>query len=528
MTAASPCSLAYDQAACADGSQQQAAIAIGTAGAPVSSVGSQFDGWGYVYLWATDFGPSGATLTSLDTFAIPEAMDLTLASGFGDLTVHEVATDKTRRQAVEIVFDHATKRYPGRATPAVDDLTLSIPGRRGVLPRRAVGRRQDDGDEARQPARRAHLRRRPIDGSSVEPRRDRAAARDRLRDPAGRPLPAHDRRREHRHGAEAARLVEREIAERVDELLDLVDLPARDYRERYASQLSGGERQRVGLARALAADPPVMLMDEPFGALDPITRARLQKELLRIQDEVRKTIIFVTHDIDEAILLGDRIAILREGGVLVQYDTPDAILAHPADDFVARFVGADRGLKRLSLKRLSARSSSSPPNGVVAPVAARHDAPRRALADALRGLAAARRRRRRRQPRGVLTLDRLTRAPLVTRTNRSSPSSARRARASPRTGFFCTDWVRDNWGEVLQPALLQHIKLTLIAVGVGFVIAFVAALVAHRFRRVERPFGFFSAVDLHDPEHRALPAARARHRPRRARRSRSRSSATRS
>ena len=100
-----------------------------------------------------------------------------------------------------------------------------------------------------------------------------------------------------------------------------------DYRDRYAAQLSGGERQRVGLARALAADPPVMLMDEPFGALDPITRARLQQEFLRIHAEVRKTVIFVTHDIDEAIMMGDRIAILRPGGVLAQYDTPDAILA---------------------------------------------------------------------------------------------------------------------------------------------------------------------------------------------------------
>ena len=127
------------------------------------------------------------------------------------------------------------------------------------------------------------------------------------------------------HRAAAARLVEAARSrERVDELLDLVDLPASDYRARYASQLSGGERQRVGLARALAADPPVMLMDEPFGALDPITRARLQDELLRIQRELRKTIIFVTHDIDEAIMIGDRIAILREGGVLAQYDTPDA------------------------------------------------------------------------------------------------------------------------------------------------------------------------------------------------------------
>ena len=133
--------------------------------------------------------------------------------------------------------------------------------------------------------------------------------------------------------------------------LDLVGL-GDGFSDRYPAQLSGGQRQRVGLARALAADPPVMLMDEPFGALDPITRDRLQNEFLRLQSEVRKTVVFVTHDIDEAIKLGDRIAILREG-VLAQYDTPDEILAHPADEFVARFVGVDRGLKRLSLLRLS-------------------------------------------------------------------------------------------------------------------------------------------------------------------------------
>jgi osmoprotectant transport system ATP-binding protein len=103
----------------------------------------------------------------------------------------------------------------------------------------------------------------------------------------------------------------------------------------------------------MAADPPVMLMDEPFGAIDPITREHLQNEFLRLHAEVRKTVIFVTHDIDEAIKIGDRIAILRQGGVLAQYDTPDEILAHPSDDFVARFVGGDRGLKRLSLRRLS-------------------------------------------------------------------------------------------------------------------------------------------------------------------------------
>ena len=142
------------------------------------------------------------------------------------------------------------------------------------------------------------------------------------------------------------------IRERVDELLELVGLETGTYRDRYPDELSGGERQRVGVARALAADPPVMLMDEPFGAVDPIRRDRLQNEFLRLQQVVRKTVIFVTHDVDEAIKMGDRIAILQRGGILAQYDTPAAILADPASDFVERFVGADRGLKRLSLARV--------------------------------------------------------------------------------------------------------------------------------------------------------------------------------
>ena len=142
------------------------------------------------------------------------------------------------------------------------------------------------------------------------------------------------------------------IRERTAELLELVGLEASDAK-RYPAQLSGGQRQRVGLARALAADPPVLLMDEPFGALDPITRLRLQTELRRLHREVGKTIIFVTHDVDEAITMGDRIAILRQGGVLVQYDTPDAILAQPADDFVKQFIGEDRALRRLALRTLA-------------------------------------------------------------------------------------------------------------------------------------------------------------------------------
>ena len=140
------------------------------------------------------------------------------------------------------------------------------------------------------------------------------------------------------------------IAARVDELLALVGMEPATYRDRYPRELSGGQKQRVGVARALAADPPVMLMDEPFGAIDPITRARLQDEFLRILRGLKKTIVFVTHDIDEAIKMGDRIAILRDGA-LVQYATPEAILARPADAFVESFVGTDRALKRLALIR---------------------------------------------------------------------------------------------------------------------------------------------------------------------------------
>jgi osmoprotectant transport system ATP-binding protein len=153
------------------------------------------------------------------------------------------------------------------------------------------------------------------------------------------------------------------IDRRVDELLSRVHMdPARD-RDRYPRELSGGQKQRVGVARALAADPPVMLMDEPFGALDPITRASLQDEFLRILRELKKTIVFVTHDIDEAIRMGTRIAILRAGR-LVQYDTPEAILAQPADSFVEAFVGADRALKRLSLLTVSDYlSDRAPPSG---------------------------------------------------------------------------------------------------------------------------------------------------------------------
>jgi osmoprotectant transport system ATP-binding protein len=157
----------------------------------------------------------------------------------------------------------------------------------------------------------------------------------------------------------------RRISERVDELLELVGLDPARYRGRFPRELSGGQQQRVGVARGLAADPPVILMDEPFGAVDPITRQRLQDELLSIQEELHKTIVCVTHDIDEAIKLGDRILLLSEGGHLEQYDTPENILAAPANDFVADFVGAGSSLKQLSLSRVSDIELRTPTTAIV-------------------------------------------------------------------------------------------------------------------------------------------------------------------
>ena len=151
------------------------------------------------------------------------------------------------------------------------------------------------------------------------------------------------------------------VEERVDELLDLVGLDPEHYRRRFPHELSGGERQRVGVARALGGDPPVLLMDEPFAAVDPVTRQRLQQELLQLQEKLKKTIVFVTHDIDEATLLGNRIAVLSKGGHLEQYDTPSQVLGRPATPFVADFVGADRGVRRLAVMPVEPDSLFHPP-----------------------------------------------------------------------------------------------------------------------------------------------------------------------
>jgi len=159
------------------------------------------------------------------------------------------------------------------------------------------------------------------------------------------------------------------ISDRTDELLETVGIDL-SYRDRYPKELSGGQRQRIGVARAMAADPSVLLMDEPFGAIDPITRDRLQDEFLRLQREIKKTIVFVTHDIDEAIKMGDRIAILKQQSKIAQYDTPEKILTDPADDFVADFIGAGASIKRLSLSTVE---DIEPADWPVASLAAGHD-----------------------------------------------------------------------------------------------------------------------------------------------------------
>jgi osmoprotectant transport system ATP-binding protein len=254
--------------------------------------------------------------------------------------------------AATVEFAHVAKQYPGQAEPAIRDLSFTVPagevcvlvgpsGCGKTTAMRLVNRMIEltGGDIL-------------LDGQSIKGR-DGAQLRREI-GYAIQQVGLFPHVTVAENIATVPRLLgwdKGRIRTRVDELLDLVGLEP-DMRKRYPAQLSGGQRQRVGVARALAADPPLMLMDEPFGAIDPITRARLQDEFLRLQSEIRKTVLFVTHDIDEAIKMGDRIAVLRRGGELAQFATPAELLMHPADEFVEEFVGADRALKRLALTRV--------------------------------------------------------------------------------------------------------------------------------------------------------------------------------
>ncbi|HEV7133862.1 MAG TPA: ABC transporter ATP-binding protein [Gaiellaceae bacterium] len=266
--------------------------------------------------------------------------------------------------AAEVVFDHATKRYPGRPEPALDELSITVPaGEICVL----VGPSGSGKTTALKLVNRliyldeGEIR---IDGTKIydldvtELRRSIGYVIQQVGLFPHMTVAANIGTVPRLVGWPKAR-----IRERTAELLELVGLDPAGDGSRYPAQLSGGQRQRVGLARALAANPPLMLMDEPFGAIDPIVRARLQDEFLRLQHELRKTVLFVTHDIDEAIKLGDRIAIFRQGGTLAQYATPETILRHPADEFVAEFVGADRALKALALRTVGELELGPPRDG---------------------------------------------------------------------------------------------------------------------------------------------------------------------
>jgi osmoprotectant transport system ATP-binding protein len=256
-------------------------------------------------------------------------------------------------QAATLEFRNVSKTYPGSAEPAIQDLSFEVPagdicvlvgpsGCGKTTAMRMVNRMIElsGGDIL-------------LDGTSVRTRRPAELRREIGYAIQQIGLFPHQTIGE--NIATVPRLLgwsRDRIRARVDELIELIGLDPADMRDRYPAQLSGGQRQRVGVARALAADPPLMLMDEPFGAIDPINRERLQNELLRLQERIRKTIVFVTHDIDEAIKIGDRIAVLKQGGVLAQYATPAELLMQPADEFVEDFVGSDRALKRLALQRV--------------------------------------------------------------------------------------------------------------------------------------------------------------------------------
>lgn len=248
------------------------------------------------------------------------------------------ATDSS---GARIVLDHVSKVYPGAKQPAVDDISLDIPAGEIVV---FVG---PSGCGKTTMMRMINRLSEPTSGRILIDDKDALSIKPtELRRSIGYAIqqaglfPHMTIRQNVGLVPGLLRWDRKRIDDRVDELLDLVGLEPSQYADRYPRQLSGGQQQRVGVARALAADPPVLLMDEPFGAVDPITRSTLQDELLGLQSELRKTIVFVTHDFGEAVKLGDRIAVLGQQSKVLQYDTPQAILASPADDTVAGFVGS--------------------------------------------------------------------------------------------------------------------------------------------------------------------------------------------
>ena len=452
--------------------------------------------------------------------------------------------------AATLEFRSVTKRYPGQSEPAVENLSLTVPageicvlvgpsGCGKTTAMRMVNRMIDitDGDIL-------------LDGRSVKERRPAELRRDigyAIQQIGLFPhLTVSD------NIATVPRLLgwdKERIRARVDQLLELVSLDPHETRDRYPAQLSGGQRQRVGVARALAVDPPLMLMDEPFGAIDPINRERLQNEFLRLQREIRKTVVFVTHDIDEAIKMGDRIAVLKKGGKLAQYASPAELLMYPADSFVEDFVGADRALKRLALQRVRDVDLWRAPlvrvGEPVAEVRAKlsdAEVPYPLLVDdegrplgwlSEKGLAGERvQDELRSNPKPILDLDDVLRdaladllyeeaqyGPVVDAARRRNgravdrdpePRAAHRSRGGPERGGravtvpiaqveirqredtcvadngFCPDWIVDNFDRYVDP-FFQHVLLTVVAMAIGFGISFSLALLAYRRRWLINP-----------------------------------------
>ncbi|WP_207573529.1 betaine/proline/choline family ABC transporter ATP-binding protein [Mycolicibacterium chubuense] len=264
---------------------------------------------------------------------------------------------------VRIELDHVSKVYPGAQQPAVDDVSLDIPAGEIVV---FVG---PSGCGKTTTMRMINRLSEPTSGRILIGDKDALSIKPtELRRSIGYAIQQaglfpHMTIRQNVGLVPGLLNWKRpRIDDRVDELLDLVGLEPAQYADRYPRQLSGGQQQRVGVARARAADPPVLLMDEPFGAVDPITRSTLQDELLRLQGELRKTIVFVTHDFGEAVKLGDRIAVLGQQSKVLQYDTPQNILASPADDTVAGFVGSGASLRQLGLLRVKDVALESRPS----------------------------------------------------------------------------------------------------------------------------------------------------------------------
>ncbi|MHA6626605.1 ABC transporter ATP-binding protein [Pseudonocardia sichuanensis] len=253
----------------------------------------------------------------------------------------------------EICLDKVTKSYPGTAAPAVEEFSMTIPAGKVVV---LVG---PSGCGKTTTMRMINRMVEPTSGTITIGGRDALHIDpDQLRRTIGYAIqqvglfPHYTVSQNIALVPGLLKWDKKRIADRVEEMMDLVGLDPKTFANRLPAQLSGGQQQRVGVARALAADPPVLLMDEPFGAVDPITRGNLQDELMRLQSELGKTIVFVTHDFDEAVKLGDKIAVLGDRSTIQQYDTPDAILANPANDMVAGFVGSGASLKQLTLTRV--------------------------------------------------------------------------------------------------------------------------------------------------------------------------------